>query len=255
MKLIKNTYNLDYVKSRYIKKEQEALIKMYPNKNTTDNYILYIESELWFPYLTENIKANINFIYKDDIKIYKTKLRTPYPNKTITTISMINGRKVCDLGLPILFNSYEDLKKLKNILIKWEIDVINSEDIKEKFYIQILYNVDFKYVEGKKIYSLYSKDSLPQCYENNDLLIKYIEEFDKVILIKNSGKDAFNIEYLKGAEKGKKLIQEEAFTTIIENMGMKEFIDTAEHNKNFNIFSYYAEEILEPNIIAENIPH
>ena len=166
--MIKNTYGLDYVKDEYMKREQGSLKKMYPNEDISDKYILFVESELWFPYLKEDIQANIDFIYEDDIKKYKSKLRTPYPNKAITTISMVNGRKVCDLGLPIIFDSYEDLSKLKTILIKWELDITN-DDFTEKCYIQILYNISFKYVENNKIYSIFSKDTLPQCYEDEDM--------------------------------------------------------------------------------------
>jgi len=168
---------------------------------------------------------------------------------------MVNGRKVCDLGLPIIFDSYEDLSKLKSVLIKWELDIVNNDNILEKCYIQILYDITFKYVENNRIYSLYSKDTLPQCYKDKKLAIKYLDEFDKTIYIKNSGTDEISVEYLTGKETDENIIEEESFVTIMTNMGTKEFIDVAQNNKKFMIFSYYKTDILEPDFIAKDIPH
>ncbi|MDD3224608.1 MAG: hypothetical protein PHX70_07885 [Clostridium sp.] len=256
--MIKNTCGLEYVKDSYMKLENEELIKMYPDINLQDKYILFIQSELWYPYLTKEICGNIKLIYENNIREYKTKIIRPYPNKSIRVISMVNGRKVCSLGLPIVFDSYEDLKKVKSILIKWKIEIQNADNIKEKHYVQVLYNVDFKYVENKKIYSVYSQDTLLHFYDGEDKLLKQkYDEFEKIIFIANAKNEDFSVRYLKGHEEKGKRIEEEAFTTIMENIKLPGFFDivSSDEYKPCIIYSYFSNETLEPSDIADNLPH
>lgn len=251
----KNTCNIERVIDMYMEEEQKELIKMYPTENFENKYILFVKGELYFPFSYESIEGSIDFIYKDDIKNFKTKIRTPYPNKHLKVISMMNGRSGCNYGIPILYNSYEELQELKSVQIKWKIHLTNADKREETLYLHVLYNLKFEYEEGKRIYSIFSKDNVLYDNKDTDMLQKYVEEFEKVMIIKDCGEVDFNIQYIYGVEKEDEIIQEEGFVTIMENLGMKEFLDVVTNHKKITIFSYFAEENIIPNIVAENIPH
>lgn len=249
----RNTHDIEQVIDMYAEEEKKELIKMYPNEKFENKYILFVKGELFFPFSYESIEGTIDFIYKDAINNFKTKIRTPYPNKMIKVISMMNGRSGCNYGIPILYNSFEELQELKNIQIKWKIYLTNADKKEEVLYVHVLYNLKFEYEKGKRIYSILSKDYVLNDYKNSEMLQDYIDEFQKVMIIRHCDEGDFSIKYIYGSENEDKIIQEEGFVTIMENLGMKEFINVVTNNKQITIFSYYSEENIIPDIVAKNI--
>lgn len=255
-------YELIHYENWYIRKMDEALNKMYPNIEMGNKYILFILGELWFPYLSNYISADIDFVYKDgSIKNYKSKLRTPYPNKNIRMISMTNGRKVCDLGIPIVFDTYEELNSLKTILIRWEIEAsTKTKDVIGKYYVQVLYDVNFKHIEGKKRYVIHSKDSVLETYRDMDMdnemknedntmtrLNSYLDNFNQVIRIFIDGEDC-SYEPIKGEE----CKEEEIFSNVIQTLGLQKFMEHLLKNQDKDskediiIYNYFSSLIVEP---------
>lgn len=175
--------------THYEESEKDCLNKMYPTIDIKNKYILFLQLELWYPFEADEI--NVEVLINEEIKyLPKYKIRTPYPNKNIRQISMVNKKRVCDYGMPLIFNSYNELCDLSTIDINWSIKskTINNED--ELILVKIQYKVDYIYEENKRIYVLHSKDNSLDSFivmEGKDYYEKtvsnYIKEYDQIAVV------------------------------------------------------------------------
>lgn len=146
----------DGVKAYLVEKESEELNKMYPKKDLTGKYKLYIQAKLWFPFpndCIDSINAEVFLCTENGEKreVPKFKIRTPYVNKNIRLLSMKNGNRCSDIGLPLLFDTFADLCLIKRLHVIWSIKFKDS-DLKE-VYISAHYTLSFEASENR-LYSI-----------------------------------------------------------------------------------------------------
>lgn len=149
--------------------------KMYPDVNFDEKYILWLQCETYYEYLSDSIKGTILFDTENNEDLISldnlVRTRHIHPNRLYSTICLKNGRKLSDIGVVIPFGSFRDLSAVKRIVIHWQIEGLDS--VGTCHNICSIYNVSFKYVEGKKVYSIKTCD----CCNIIDWLIEHGEEF------------------------------------------------------------------------------
>jgi len=168
--------------------------KIYPDEKIDSKYLLVVNADLYFPYRNECM-GNLTLVTENgEIAAPKTKINTPYWNKGIRKISAVKGRGTCYIGVPFLFENYDELAKVKQIRIDWDIPGEIS------FAMKIEYNISFRKVDGLNKYFVYSKDMpiesvvrLDEPLEEKDenslkMLLDYLREFDD-LLVRYTSKD------------------------------------------------------------------
>lgn len=251
--MIRNRCCLDAVNDKYILQDQYELKKMYPTEDLTEKFILFIQGELWFPYSVVDIKGKIEFGHYNEVKKMKHKLRTPYTNKNIRLISMMSGRKVSNLGYPIFFNTFEELRKIKNVLIKWRVKTQNVHGDEIECFIIVTYDIDFRFIEGKRVYSILTKDCLPDSFENEKSAIKYLKKFSKIIRLKDVETSSVSIDILTESNLEEYVLNIDNFVSTIKDKELLEPLEAIKNGSKIIVYSYYAKEILEPSYYAENL--
>lgn len=267
--MIINKYSMsEGVIEHYKEVEKHYIEKMYPGVNIDDKYVLFLKAELWFPFDYEEIDASVIFNYKNEHKTYPYKIRTPYPNKNIKQASMVNGRKVCDCGIPVLFDTYEELCELTSVDITWRISAFDSDDDLNVIYVRVHYDLEFTYEEGKRIYGLYSKDNTLDSFsvmEGKDYYEKsvsnYLNEFDVILFINGTG-NGISCNCVNGTIDDDEIIIEEAISTIglgdmLSTIKDTELLDNQDKNTidYLSAYIYKAKVNLLPDIIAVNLMH
>lgn len=160
---------------QYISKDDNhSILKHYKNSfeylgiNYCGKAILNIRADLWFP-LNAEINGTILYYLKgvsEPVKVEKTFVDRIYPNKKIVSISKRFGRKKSKKGIPLVFDSIEELCKIERIEIIWEIETFSEKVIVD-------YPVKFEQPRQDCIYSLwtYDKTILSIEYKKSDLSI------------------------------------------------------------------------------------
>lgn len=249
--------SIDNVKKYYLKEELEEIQKMYPDLDIKNKYILFIQSELWFPYEYVSIDADIKLIHNNYESTHPFEVRTPYPNKSVFLISMKNKKRFCNLGIPIVFDTIEKLDNLKSIKIFWNIkaEADNGEII--NFALDIQYDIAFEKVPGSHVYGIHTYDTPLNSYGYiNDADYKkygfdrYLEQFDSVIMVE-SIKDEMNFEFEIQALKGEDLNEKELNKLFFDNWGTK----IIANKEKYYIYKYKSDEKLYPDIVARNLSH
>lgn len=256
--MIRKTFDTSQVVDFYKKEDIKELERMYPNVDIEGKYMLFIQATFYFPYVSEKIDGHIEFVYEDDEIInYASKCRNPYSNKAITLISKKNKQRLSKYSIPLIFDTFEDLNKLKRILIKWKINASTDNNDKIKVFAVIEYKLKFHKINGKNVYSIKSSDCIIESYMlSNNHLEKYMEEFQKILIIQNESNNNLKVDYIKGDDNiTKNELEELGFITIMKCMDMKNFIDIVPQNKMFRAYYCYSEETLEPDIASVDLQH
>ena len=202
----------------YEQKIQNAYPNIFNNVNSIDDYI---SNTLQKNYI------HINNI-KDLLKSSSIMLRNPYSNKNIVSTNLKKNDEVFKYGIPLIFNSFEDMQKLKDIDIIMKF-LIGTEKCSE---LTVKYSYLIQYIENtKSIPNLYvlnannivfSPDKYRQFIRNkidDEVINTYINNFNMIAYARNHN-DQISIEYIKGSEDDK-FIKEEGLMKYIG-----EFIDT-----------------------------
>lgn len=250
--MLKNKYEFsEELKIRYLEVERNELNKMYSNKNWEDKYILFLQFELYHPFYFDEMKAELKVHLSEEIKEFPFKIRTPYPNKNIYQISMKNGRRFCNLGIPLFFDTFEGLSEVKQIEANWLLKD-KSEEHECATVIKILYDVNFIKHQDKKVYCIHSKDMVYEtmkAYENKNVVEKYINEFKEVIHITLID-DGFSIATLIGDEK-REIKAKEVLDLVGWSVMSKVFNNDL--NDTVSFIKCYSNERLKPNFIGNDL--
>jgi len=162
--------------------------KIYPNVDLDDKFLLVINSDLFFPH-SDEVSGEIilrSVDKKNDEVLFtqkpvKTKIRKPYWNKYIRKISAQNGNRYCNIGIPYLFDSFEEMTLINEIFIIWRFSA---------FELMIKYDVSFERIEGINKYFMQCKDmpfeSMPDDEQSNKILMGYLNEYDIVLRHQNN---------------------------------------------------------------------
>jgi len=240
-------YNIECVQ-RYLKLEQNELQRMFiHSENLSQKYILWLKSELWFPLFSEEISVTFEFNNGVNINLPKYQIKTPYPNKSIKVACMKNGNKICNMGIPLVFNEIEDIKAINELTIKWSIKTEYNNFI----IIHVKYNISFT-EQDDNIFTLYTKDSPLHSFfavnESDEDIIKkinkYLSKYNGSCLRYNYENNESSVDYLN--EKSR--VQYPNFESLIPSM-LKNTIIELEHNKikDYELFVYESDITLEHN--------
>lgn len=252
--------DLTYVTNLYKSLEGKHLSRLYENKLSGNKYVLWIIPDLFFKYQCDFMDGYIE-INGEKVK-FQYKTRKPYSNKNIYQISLKNKRKLA-FGLPLVFDSFEELGKIKQILIKWIIRYpeVNGEGEASKnvCIINVNYNMSFAKDTKKKVYSLHSYEKvIPHLIDINsqeelNKLVTYANEFDTIVAACNikevSMESAIEVEVLKGsivADDDK--LQSRIKKDILQEIAYKVF-----SQEKMKIHYYLFESLVEikPNIVGD----
>lgn len=165
----------DFIESK--KKSQTAeLIRAGDYKN--GDYVLWLICDMYYRFAGEK-RGRVHIFTEDGEILTPQVIRNPYPNKCISQISLTNGKKRI-FGIPLIFKNMADLKKIRNIVVIW--DVYNlAYDKQGRKYTEWMrnvetYNISFKdTIPEQKIYVLMSKTYQP--IDTSEICQKYLEEF------------------------------------------------------------------------------
>ena len=135
--------------------------------------VLAVRADLWFPYSSANVTVTVSVAYylKDNTTPYyikKISAGKPYPNKGILSAVQHIGRKKTKEFIPVVFDSFEELKQVEKVEILWT--VIGNETNYFAEYILAEYPVTFAEPEQKNVYGLHSYDIIP-----NDIIKKALD--------------------------------------------------------------------------------
>lgn len=168
---------------KYALKDTEDVLKgIFPNVNLEDKYFLFIRTRMYYPYVTNKIDCTIKLFDEDNNLIKqndKYKIRTPYPNQCLYLNSMKYGRKLCDDGYVLMFDTFEELKKIVKVKIDWFIN--SNYENGEKFELNstIIYHTNFIEKYNDNVFSIASNDSFGASYDKPEKATKYDEQFDE----------------------------------------------------------------------------
>ena len=175
--------------------------------NWKDKVLLVLKSELYYPYIRDEINANIQIYSKYKyFESQKIEVITPYPNKNVFKIVSIKGRKVCKEGVVFVFDNIEELKKINSLKITWTVK--HPEQNEKKILASALTRVVVNYKlsfddidENNKVFSIYTND-FPLNYLfsakcEDKLRDTIFEEYDKIIQTKSNMLETKSV-YLKG---------------------------------------------------------
>ncbi len=154
--------------------DKHSILKHYKNKfeylgiDYPDKAILNIRADLWFPANAE-INGTVRYYLKGEtepITVSNTFVERPYPNKNIASISKRFGRRKAKKGIPLVFDSVDELFRIEHIEVIWDI-----KDFGEKVVAD--YPVSFEEPQQDCIYSLwtYEKTVLSIGGKKSDLTV------------------------------------------------------------------------------------
>jgi hypothetical protein len=117
-------------------------------------FILVVNHNFYFPY-GNKVKGGITLYKENDgagAVVENTKTRSPYPNKNYRAISLRNWRSVCNIGVPLIFDSFEKLRAVRRVKVEWRMERGNI--------FAYVFDVDFARSENenKRVYNLCGRD-------------------------------------------------------------------------------------------------
>lgn len=135
----------------------EQIIRKYPDYEP-DEYILWIDSSIFLPVQWRTMSVKILLkndngeLIKSILNVEDFKIGKPFPNKALHQMRLKNGRGSV-FGIPLRFNTFDELSKIKHIDIVWEIGF----ELKHETYnslTTIHYDVEFLPDEHKRMYTI-----------------------------------------------------------------------------------------------------
>lgn len=147
-------------------------------------YILGLKLRLAAPTFA-NVSCNL-YVQKDGEQFptfVKSSARTPFPNKRVKVVCGKVGRRNSRSFMPIPFDSFDELQKVKRIMILWTIKIPTENDEIVEYVIQDNVIADFESKEQAGIYgvSCYDFSFVSMAAEDNnadDFLSKHISVKD-----------------------------------------------------------------------------
>lgn len=162
--LINNVTELDTLPDA----DAEAIAQAYPNVDIKDKLILFIDFRFLIPVkhselcvMNERVDIDLGSHdgYQLRINLPEYKITTPLPNKRWFCLNVREGKSCSRRGIIILFNSFEELSRVKNITATW---VIGEKHCLIADTVMVMdYDLTFMPPEGnKRVYTVVSRDSL-----------------------------------------------------------------------------------------------
>lgn len=166
-----------------IKPDIEDLKLMYPHldeESINNKLKLYLNFIFFFPYINDSINAKVivQLKNKSHLEIPTYKVRQPYPNKAYYKLSMRNKQRISKRGIVLLFDDFEELSNIENIICVWE---YTENDKKGVF--TVAYTPHFvQNTYSENTYCLISKVTPIKQYElmkeNSNGMAEYFQEHD-----------------------------------------------------------------------------
>lgn len=103
-------------------KENIALRKMYPMEDIKEKYIVIIYAEHTAKQSESVVSSCVSMGYSIPQPISEPldyQINYGRKNKDMVYLGKVKNGEVSKIGIPLLFNDYEDLQKLKHIEIQW----------------------------------------------------------------------------------------------------------------------------------------
>lgn len=177
-------YNFsDSLKEMYRHRQKKMIHKKDPEFDW-NKYVLWLVPDIYVQY-EHLINAKIMVSTKDDqILPLDIQLNRPYCNKRITQISeTLKDKRKRMFGIPLLFDTFEEMCAVKNICIEWYLLLPVSINRNELQIINTNYTVDFEFIDNRKIYTVTTKDFVNLGETVND---KYSLEFDCINILRSN---------------------------------------------------------------------
>lgn len=232
-----------------IERDRQMLNKMYEDIELENKYVLFLVFDLCWQYSHRKITGTLKIhTHEGKIELPKVKVRHIYPNKDYFTCCLQKGKTICDMGVPLLFDSFQELSNIKQIECRWE---IKTEEM--DVYFQVIYDVEFDRKQGRRIYALNSreadirylcsKDSKDSTFRG----IRKFDEYERVVHIRNSPeKEKFAFKIVKDAQG--LMSQNDVKTLVFDNVSKWEYKENPD--KIFSIDYYYSKECLQPSVTS-----
>ncbi|EGT0690042.1 hypothetical protein ACSW9V_15190 (plasmid) [Clostridium perfringens] len=226
-------------KPKYILKNLQDI---YTKEFLKDKYILIIDSKLYYnnifninmsmdfkvnPELVDHKQYDLNNILnineiKDcgNIRIFSTETASVY------SMNLFFRRKTFNYGIPLIFNSFEDLKQIKDIYIDWNIHIksfdiklrykyklefFKMDNSKENIFILDANNIFISPPQYEYYHSLenpFELNKLSQEQQSNVKITReYIDSIDSILIGLIDAEGNMSYKYLKGNEEGAKLLK------------------------------------------------
>lgn len=120
-------YHFANVDDEFMNKYINMVKKIYPDFNPDTQYCFWIVADFFDDKLLFNVEGHVSLFDENNKLIdynllFKAKpiTRKPYYNKYIRQIGLKNGRSKC-FGIPLVFNTLNELQKIKQVKIHWDI--------------------------------------------------------------------------------------------------------------------------------------
>lgn len=147
--------------------DAEAIAKAYPNVDTKNKLVLFIDFRFLMPIkqnelciMNECVDINLGSYdgYQLRIDLPEYKITTPLPNKRWFCLNVREGKSFSRRGIILLFDSFEELSRVKNITVTWVIG--KRHCLTADMAMMIDYDLIFMPPENnKQIYTVVSRDS------------------------------------------------------------------------------------------------
>lgn len=158
---LKNTNLSDHDdKSVQFCRERQIAELERTNLYADGKYVLWLVCDMFSEY-SDVKKGTVHILTEDKEIIVPQVTRKPYPNKCISQISMCCGKRKI-YGIPLIFDTFEELQKIKNIIIVWDqyCNAFNENRERIKAWAQNIECYNMSFIKGnpdEKIYTLLSK--------------------------------------------------------------------------------------------------
>ena len=227
--------------------EQDRLIlsKMYPDASLENKYVLFIVFDLCWQYSYQDITGIIKIHTHDGkISMPNVKVRNIYPSSNIFTCCLKVSKSACNMGVPLIFDSFEEMSNIKKLECRWEIDAGDADA-----YFQIVYDVSFEWKYGNRIYVIKSSEVDVEYLRTNEASKsiyqgkRKFEEYEKVLHIRNYPEDE-KISSTVIRDKHGHMSKDEIKSIFHGNVSKEVYKEHPE--RKFSIDYYYANERLIP---------
>lgn len=143
-----------------IGRDKEHFLKMFPNADYEGKFILWLNFGFYWPYSCESVDCMIRVCFdgKEYLDIDNFRVRHPYPNKKWYVACMKNGRRLSDAGIILAYDSFEELSKIKSVKAYWTVNDAIADGSAWRYNISVNYDLSFEQAEGKRSYTLISRE-------------------------------------------------------------------------------------------------
>ncbi|MDD2269179.1 MAG: hypothetical protein PHE94_01840 [Eubacteriales bacterium] len=244
--MLKKEYELAKGSIPYaIEQDKMTLSKIYPDARFEGKYVLFIVFDLCWQYSYQDITGIIKIqTHEGKISMPNVKVRNIYPSGNIFTCCLKVSKLVCDMGVPLIFDSFEDLSNINRLECRWEIDAGDADA-----YFQVEYDVSFEWKYGNRIYVIKSSEVDVEYLRTNEAIKsiyqgkRKFEEYEKVLHIRNHPEDEKILSTVIRDKHGL-MSKDEIKSIFCGNVSKEEYKEHPE--RKFSVDYFYAKERLIP---------